>query len=85
MHDNVLNGNTALLENVPLAVVPAQFVRSWRQWLLRPSETVRPDAINNQPFICEHNLLVFDPNDPTDMDATIAVIKRSDWDCLEAL
>jgi len=85
MHDNTLNGNMALLENVPCAIVPAHFIRSWRQWLLRPTETPRPDAVDNTPFICEHDLLAFDPNCPTDLNASLAVIKRSDWNALEML
>ena len=85
MHDNALNGNTLLLENVPCSIIPVQFVRSWLQWLLRPSEIPRPGTIDNSPFICTHDLLNFDPNDPTDLDETIALITRNDWDALEEL
>ncbi|KAH9951255.1 cysteine proteinase [Amylocystis lapponica] len=85
MHDNALNGNTQLLENVPCAIVPAQFVRSWRQWLLRPGEVPRPDSVDNSQFICEHGLLSFDPNLGSDLDSSVALIKRSDWDVLEDL
>jgi len=85
MHDNALNGNTALLENVPCAIIPAQFVRSWRQWLLRPGEVARPRSIDNSQFICEHGLLCLDPNAGTDMDSSVALIRRSDWDLIEDL
>ncbi|KAL7283349.1 hypothetical protein ACG7TL_002778 [Trametes sanguinea] len=85
MHDNALNGNTALLEGVSCAIVPTQFVRSWRQWIMRPSEVPRPQAIDNSEFICEHGLLAFDPNFGGDMDGSMTVIKRSDWDALEEL
>ncbi|OBZ75519.1 Ubiquitin carboxyl-terminal hydrolase 48 [Grifola frondosa] len=85
MHDNALNGNTVLLENVPCAIVPAQFIRSWRQWLLRPGEVCRPEGVDNSSFICEHGMLVLDPNSASDLDSSVAIIKRSDWDVLEEL
>ncbi|KAI0664864.1 cysteine proteinase [Cubamyces menziesii] len=85
MHDNALNGNTALLEDIPCAIVPSHFVRSWRQWLMRPSEVSRPDSIDNSQFICEHGLLAFDPNVAGDIDSSTTIIKRSDWDALEQL
>jgi len=84
MHETSLNALN-MLENIPCAILPTQFLRSWRQWLLRPTENSRPDIIDNTPFICEHDLLVFDPNNPTDFDASITMIKRSDWDYLESL
>ncbi|GBE82261.1 cysteine proteinase [Sparassis latifolia] len=83
MHDNALNGNTALLENVPCAIVPAHFVRAWRQWLLHPVEVQRPESVDNSQFLCEHGLLCLDPNSGTDLDSSVAIIKRSDWDVLE--
>ncbi|KAI0780996.1 cysteine proteinase, partial [Trametes elegans] len=85
MHDNALNGNTALLEDVPCAIVPSQFVRSWRQWIMRPSEVARPEALDNSPFVCEHGLLAFDPNESEDIDASMSIIKRSDWEALTEL
>ena len=85
MHDNALNGNTALLEDIPCAIVPSHFVRSWRQWLMRPSEVSRPDSIDNSQFICEHGLLAFDPNVGGDVDTSMAVIKRTDWAVIEEM
>ncbi|CDO68332.1 hypothetical protein BN946_scf184799.g59 [Trametes cinnabarina] len=85
MHDNALNGNTALLEDVPCAIIPSQFVRSWRQWVMRPNELARPEAVDNSQFICEHGLLAFDPNESGDMDSSMTIVKRSDWDALEQL
>ncbi|KAI0748066.1 cysteine proteinase [Daedaleopsis nitida] len=84
-HENALNGNTALLEDTPCAIVPSQFVRSWRQWLMRPGEVARPHSLDNSQFICDHGLLSFDPNIPGDVDASMSIIKRSDWDVLEEL
>lgn len=85
MHDNALTGSTLDLENVPCAILPAQFVRSWRRWLLRPAAIPRPAMVDNTHFICEHGKLVFDPNSPGDLNITIAMVKRSDWDILEDL
>ncbi|KAI0755703.1 hypothetical protein C8Q74DRAFT_1305422 [Fomes fomentarius] len=75
MHDNALNGNNALLEDVPCAIVPSQFVRSWRQWLLRPSEIARPENVDNAQFICEH----------AEIWISMTIVKRSDWDASEEL
>ncbi|RDB21476.1 Ubiquitin carboxyl-terminal hydrolase 48 [Hypsizygus marmoreus] len=85
MYDNVLSGDTAQLEGVPCALVPTNFVQSWKRWLDRPTEASRPDTVDNTSFICEHDRLVFDPNCPTDLDSSFVVIKRSDWDILETL
>lgn len=85
MHDHALTGNTALLENVPCAIVPAQFVRSWRQWLVRPGDISRPTSVDNSQFMCEHGHLSFDPNELTDLNSSVAIIKRTDWDTIEEL
>ncbi|KAM5535206.1 hypothetical protein V8D89_011142 [Ganoderma adspersum] len=85
MHDNALNGNTALLEDVPCAIVSSQFVRSWRQWVLRPGEVSRPETVDNSTFICEHGLLAFDPNVAGDLDTSMTIVKRNDWNALEEL
>jgi hypothetical protein len=85
MYENALNGNISLLSDVPCALVPMVFFRAWHQWLNQPTEMTRPDRIDNTPFICEHEMLAFDPNCPTDVDGLLVVIQRSDWDELERL
>ncbi|KAI0831247.1 cysteine proteinase [Trametes gibbosa] len=85
MHDNALNGNTALLEDIPCAIVPSQFVRTWRQWVTRPSELMRPEGVDNSQFICEHGQLTFDPNISGDLDSSMTIIKSTDWDALAEL
>lgn len=85
MHDNALTGGTMDLENVPCAIIPAQFVRFWKQWLSRPTDSPRPETVDNTSFICEHGMLLLDPNSPGDLNTSVAVIKRSDWDVLEEL
>ena len=84
MYDNALNRNSIFLENVPCVLIPVQFLKNWRQWLNRPTET-KPEKVDNSPFICEHDLLAVDPNSTLDLDSTLAIIKRSDWDILETL
>lgn len=84
-HANCLQGTTILLEDEPLAVVPAPFIRDWRIWLQR-SDASRPEVMDNSEFFCGHGLLLFDPNIPEDMDPdVVVVVKRSDWAVLETL
>ncbi|KAL4247306.1 peptidase C19 family protein [Abortiporus biennis] len=84
-YDNALLGNTALLENIPCALIVAQFLRAWKSWLLRPTEVPRPDSLDNSKLICEHGLLSLDPNVPGDLDTSVCVVKRTDWDVFESL
>ncbi|KAF9246150.1 hypothetical protein BU15DRAFT_39647 [Melanogaster broomeanus] len=84
MHDNALIGNTLLLENIPCAVLPADFIRNWRKWLSRPTDA-RPDKIDTSPLFCEHGNLVFDPNASNDWDNSIALIQMSEWRILDGL
>ncbi|EIN07261.1 cysteine proteinase [Punctularia strigosozonata HHB-11173 SS5] len=84
-YNHALNGDAALLEDVPLAIVPASFVRQWRQWLGRPDRP-RPWSLDNSSFLCKHGLLAIDPNNPRDLDPSkVSVIKRSDWDMFHDL
>lgn len=85
MHDNALIGNTLLLENVPCAVLPAEFVRIWRKWLGRPAEIPRPERVDTSPLFCQHDQLVFDPNAPNDWDSDVALIQMSEWLILKEL
>ncbi|KAJ6623503.1 hypothetical protein B0H10DRAFT_2010118 [Mycena sp. CBHHK59/15] len=85
MYDHALDGGTSLLRDVPCAFVPVAFVRAWRQWLNQPTEMIRPDSIDNWPFICQHEMLIFDPNCPADFEDSLVLIQRSDWDELEEL
>jgi len=85
MHDNALTGNTLLLENIPCAILPAQFVRLWRKWIGRPTEGPRPAMVDNSQFLCDHGQLVFDPNCPNDWDSSIAVVQMTEWTLLADL
>lgn len=68
----------------PCAVVPERFIRSWRQWVLRPTEVERPEIMDTTRFLCQHGLLSFDPNVDGDIDG-VSYVKRGDWDQLEKL
>lgn len=78
-------GNTQLLQRVPCAVVPLQFLRSWKQWLFRPAEVMRPERVDTSQFICKHGLLTLDPDNAADLSGVASFIRRSDWDVLETL
>ena len=84
MHDHALTGNNALLEEIPCALVPSAFIRTWRQWLFHPANE-RPESVDTSQFLCEHDLLVLDPNNPGDLDGVAAIISRDDWAVLETL
>ncbi|KAF8503303.1 cysteine proteinase [Russula emetica] len=84
MQENALSGNTALLENVACALVPASFVREWKLWILRPGHHPRPDRLDNSPFLCDHDLLALDLN-RGDLDRSVCLVRRPDWDVLEDL
>ena len=84
MQENALNGNTALLENVACALIPASFVREWKLWILRPGHHPRPACLDNSPFLCDHNLLALDLN-RGDLDRSVCLVRRSDWEVLKEL
>ncbi|TFK42426.1 hypothetical protein BDQ12DRAFT_644097 [Crucibulum laeve] len=66
-------------------VLPTHFLNGWRKWVDNPTVHTRPGKVDNTPFLCEHEMLAFDPNCPTDLDSTLAIIKSEDWDILETL
>ena len=52
---------------------------------MRPAEVSRPDGVDNSQFLCEHGLLALDPNANSDMDSSVAVVKRTDWEIIQEL
>ncbi|KAK7693458.1 hypothetical protein QCA50_003026 [Cerrena zonata] len=58
MYDYGVFGLASMLEG-PCAVVPERFIRSWRQWVLRPTEAARPEVLDNARFsvnmACSHS------------------------------
>ncbi|KAJ3510286.1 hypothetical protein NLJ89_g4765 [Agrocybe chaxingu] len=72
-----VNGST----KIQCAIVPSPFIKKWKRWLNSP-DNARPEGIDNSSFICEHGLLLLDPNCSTDLDSSVVVIQREDWDTL---
>ncbi|KAF8637340.1 hypothetical protein AX17_002841 [Amanita inopinata Kibby_2008] len=66
------------------AVISAEFVKSWKRWLTFPSDCSRPEMIDNTNFLCEHDMLVFDPNTIVDLDSSMFLISLKDWETLES-
>lgn len=85
MFEHSLTGNMYFLEDVPCALVPAVFVRAWKQWITRPTESPRPGDIDTSPFLCEHQHLMFDPNCRSDIGEVLCIIKRVEWEILATL
>lgn len=74
----------APLEDTLLCIIPEEFMQEWKRWLLRPTEFPRPNSVNTMPLLCEHSLLLIDPNSPRDMDS-LSVITMADWENLQVL
>lgn len=85
MYEMALVTSSAPIEDEPCVVIPAQFLRSWKQWLFRPAEVQRPQGIDNTRFICRHGDLIVDPNVTGDLDGEMAFVRRRDYDVLEDL
>jgi hypothetical protein len=84
MYDYDFSGQTSLLEDTPLCVIPEEFLHDWKQWVFRPIEFPRPNSIDTAVLFCEHGLLLIDPNSTGDMDS-LSVVTRADWEILEGL
>jgi hypothetical protein len=73
-------------EGVSYAVLPSQFIRTWKAWVKKPLTDERPTKIDNSTFICEHDNLRLDLNVETDLlDQQIALVYQSEWDILSSL
>jgi len=84
MYDNDFSSQTPLLEDTPLCVIPGAFLQDWKQWLFRPTEFPRPPSVDTAALLCEHNLLLVDPNSTGDMDS-LSVVTMTDWEILGGL
>jgi hypothetical protein len=82
LYTELIESRTQFTEAYDYAILPAEFTRSWRQWLFRPADNPRPSNIETEVLFCEHGQLNFDPNSPIDMSGAITVVKSSDWDIL---
>lgn len=84
MLDYAFDGDIFLLGNVSCALIPFTFLRSWRDWVKKPTDATRPNSLDNTIFFCEHGMLNLDIED-IEATRTAAIIKRSEWDYLESL
>ena len=81
--DSTFDGD-GCIQSGPCAVVPADFVKSWKQWLAFPMDSPRPEMLDNRIFFCEHDMLLFDPNSTLDLDSSMLIVHRRDWETLES-
>jgi hypothetical protein len=81
--DSTFDGD-GCIPSGPCAVVPADFVKSWKQWLFFPMDSPRPEVLDNSIFFCEHDMLLFDPNSTLDLDSSMLIVHRRDWETLES-
>ena len=68
------------------AVIPSTFYRAWKRWVDSPTSHPRPTGVDNSHFLCEsHSLLLYDPNCSEEIESTITIIRRDEWDELVLL
>jgi hypothetical protein len=67
------------------AVLSTQFVKNWRRWIWNPLEQQRPERIDNTQFFCHHELLTIDLNCPSDLDSSVTIIQRDEWNVLNSM
>lgn len=65
--------------------MPAEFIHSWRSWLLKPGTVQRPDSVDNSFLICEHGKLVIDLSNAHEFDEDLAVVTEGEWEILKNL
>jgi hypothetical protein len=82
MFDNTLSGTALLDIENHCAVIPGQFIRSWRQWILRPTDSDRPTEVDTRQFMCEHDHLNFDPSEEADWTDSHGAVRQSEWEVL---
>ncbi|KAF8623508.1 hypothetical protein AX15_006291 [Amanita polypyramis BW_CC] len=83
LYDNTFDGDSCI-QSGPCAVISAEFAKSWKQWQDFPVDKPRPGTIDNTIFICGHGKLLFDPNCSSDLDSSMLVIHRHDWETLKS-
>ncbi|PFH54210.1 hypothetical protein AMATHDRAFT_135316 [Amanita thiersii Skay4041] len=84
LYNTEIDEDACDVDTGPCAIIAADFVRSWKDWLTFPADKPRPGMIDNTSLLCEHDMLVFDPNSPIDLNSSMVLISRADWDALES-
>ena len=72
-------------EDASYAVLSTQFIKNWKRWVSNPLEQQRPERIDNTQFFCHHELLAIDLNCPSDLDSSIMIIRRDEWNVLNSM
>ncbi|KAG6918120.1 hypothetical protein DXG01_016308 [Tephrocybe rancida] len=85
LHEHFFCEEALIADDALCALVSTNFAKAWKKWLDRPTECPRPERLDNTHFMCEHDMLVFDPNIPSDLESCALLILQSDWDLLESL
>ncbi|KAG7092641.1 hypothetical protein E1B28_008981 [Marasmius oreades] len=76
--------NNLFHENETLAIIPSSFLHRWRLWLTRPTEYERPESLDNTVFLCEHDMLTFDP-ETYEIENDVAAILYTEWQTLKQI
>ncbi|KAG7092629.1 hypothetical protein E1B28_008972 [Marasmius oreades] len=76
--------NNLFHENKTLAIIPSSFLHRWRLWLTRPTEYERPESLDNTVFLCEHDMLTFDP-ETYEIENDVAAILYTEWQTLKQI
>ncbi|KAG6867026.1 hypothetical protein C0991_003943 [Blastosporella zonata] len=85
LHEHLLSEEALAAHDMPCALIPVAFAKTWKKWLSRPTDCPRPERVDNTPFMCEHDMLAIDPNIPSDLESTAVLVLKSDWDILESM
>ncbi|KAF9563536.1 hypothetical protein EC968_004808 [Mortierella alpina] len=67
--------------------VSQDFRKMWLDFIKRPAVSPRPASLDNSKLLCEHGQLLFDLDNPLDVedDSGIGIVKEEEWRYLQAL
>ncbi|EJD02420.1 cysteine proteinase [Fomitiporia mediterranea MF3/22] len=85
LNEENIFGQYGILQNSTFAVVPSEFIHSWRKWLVKPGDSPRVTEINTQSMLCPHERLILDLSEEADFDEDVAVLTMSEWEQLQTL
>ncbi|TFK55130.1 cysteine proteinase [Heliocybe sulcata] len=85
LYQNALEHDGKIPSGYVSAVVPADFVLAWREWVRQPNLAPRPDKLDNSSFLCHHGMLLLDLGRTCDVDGVIALLPIDEWRILEDL
>ncbi|CAO3575229.1 unnamed protein product [Mortierella alpina] len=67
--------------------VSQDFRKLWLEYIKRPTVSPRPASLDNYRLLCDHGELMFDLDDPVDVEdeSGIGIVKEEEWRYLQAL